>query len=203
MRLLPYGDVGVLAELDDLDQVLGLQAAVLAARPPGVIDVVPAMHTLLVRLDPGRSSVAEVTEALRRLAPLPAGDRDLGTVEVPVRYDGEDLDTVGQATGLGPHGVVQAHTGQVWTVAFVGFAPGFGYLVGEDDRLQVARRADPRTRVPAGAVGLADRFSGIYPRASPGGWQLIGRTDQLMWDLRREPPAVLRPGVRVRFVEVP
>jgi KipI family sensor histidine kinase inhibitor len=97
--------------------------------------------------------------------------------------------------------VVEAHTEQVWTVGFVGFAPGFGYLVGEDARLKVPRRDAPRSAVPVGAVGLADEYSGVYPRRSPGGWQLIGRTEVAMWDVARDPPALLRPGGTVRFVE--
>jgi KipI family sensor histidine kinase inhibitor len=132
----------------------------------------------------------------------PRGERreSAGTVEIPVCYDGEDLAEVGELTGLGADGVVEAHTGQTWTVAFAGFAPGFGYLVGEDDRLHVPRRTTPRTKVPAGAVGLAGEFSGVYPRESPGGWQLIGSTRLPMWDLDRDPPALLQPGLRVRFV---
>ncbi len=99
--------------------------------------------------------------------------------------------------------MVAAHTGTAWTAAFSGFAPGFAYLTGGDPRLSVPRRAEPRTRVPAGAVALAGGFSGVYPRASPGGWQLLGRTDLAVWDLARDPPALLRPGVRVRFTAVP
>jgi KipI family sensor histidine kinase inhibitor len=105
-------------------------------------------------------------------------------------------------TGLSPEDVVAAHTGQTWRVAFAGFAPGFGYLVGEDDRLHVPRRDEARTRVPAGAVALAGEYAGVYPRTSPGGWQLIGRTDLVLFDPDRDPPALLRPGTRVRFVEV-
>jgi len=120
---------------------------------------------------------------------------------VPVTYDGEDLEEMARLTGLGVDGVIAAHTGQRWTVAFVGFAPGFAYLAGEDERLAVPRRDDPRSEVPAGAVGLAGAYSGIYPRASPGGWQLLGRTDLTVWDLQRDPPALLTPGTRVRFVE--
>ena len=135
------------------------------------------------------------------MRPGPGRSGDAGEVEIAVDYDGPDLDEVGRLTGLGARGVVDAHTGQVWTVAFVGFAPGFGYLVGEDARLHVPRRADPRTRVPAGAVALAGEFSGVYPRPSPGGWQLVGTTDVRLWDLDGEPPALLRPGVRVRFRE--
>ena len=200
MRLRPYGDTGLLVEADDLDTVLGLHAALDAAPLPGVVDLVPAISTLLIRLDPARTTVAEVAAGVRAVEPRRPADREAGRVEVPVHYDGEDLDAVGEVTGLGRQGVIAAHTGQVWTVAFAGFAPGFGYLSGEDERLRVPRRDEPRTRVPAGAVGLADRFGGIYPRPSPGGWQLIGHTDLAIWDLSRDPPALLRPGVQVRFV---
>lgn len=118
---------------------------------------------------------------------------------VPVRYDGPDLEEVSRLTGLGEDEVVLAHTGVVWTVAFIGFAPGFAYLAGGDPRLQVPRRRTPRTSVPAGAVGLAGEWSGIYPRPSPGGWQLLGRTELVLWDVERDPPALLTPGTRVRF----
>src|SRR4029453_3517016 len=91
---------------------------------------------------------------------------------------------------------------QLWTVEFAGFAPGFGYLTGSEGGLEVPRRASPRTRIPAGSVGLPGASSGIYPRASPGGWQLIGRSDAPLWDADRDPPALLTPGRRVRFVEV-
>lgn len=118
---------------------------------------------------------------------------------IPVTYDGPDLVEVARLTGLTVDEVVAAHTGTPWRVAFGGFAPGFAYLVGGDPRLQVPRRETPRTSVPAGSVGLAGEFSGVYPRASPGGWQLIGRTDAVMWDVDRDPPALLAPGATVRF----
>jgi KipI family sensor histidine kinase inhibitor len=146
--------------------------------------------------------VGEVARAVRRATPRPGTRPHAGDVEVPVTYDGEDLAEVGELTGLGERGVVEAHTAQEWTVAFCGFSPGFGYLVGTDDRLHVPRRSTPRTRVPAGAVALAGEFAGVYPRESPGGWQLIGHTGLRAWDIDRDPPALLLPGVRVRFVEV-
>ena len=200
MKLLPCGDVGLLVELGDLDEVLALHAELSAERPPGVVDLVPAARTLLLRIDPAQTSVASVTRTVADVRPRGERRRAAGTVEIPVSYDGADLAEVGELTGLGADGVVEAHTGQLWTVAFAGFAPGFGYLVGEDDRLHVPRRATPRTKVPAGAVGLAGEFSGVYPRESPGGWQLIGSTRLPMWDLDRDPPALLQPGLRVRFV---
>lgn len=158
--------------------------------------------------------------------PGTAAEEDVETVTVPVVYDGEDLAEVGDLTGWGADGVVRHHTGTTWTVAFSGFAPGFAYCVagrtgatgadragavpgaeghGPDspDAWRVPRRQEPRTRVPAGSVALADGFTGVYPTASPGGWQLLGRTTAAVWDLDRDPPALLRPGVRVRFVEVP
>jgi KipI family sensor histidine kinase inhibitor len=127
---------------------------------------------------------------------------DAGTVEIPVRYDGPDLAEVATLTGLRPEEVIALHTGSRWTVAFAGFAPGFGYLTGGDPRLDVPRRDSPRTRIPAGSVGLAGRFSGVYPSESPGGWQLIGSTTERMWDLDRPEPALLVPGVEVIFKAV-
>ncbi len=122
---------------------------------------------------------------------------------LPVRYDGPDLDEVARLTGLTVDEVVTAHTGSAWTVAFMGFAPGFAYLAGGDARLAVPRRDHPRPRVDMGAVGLAAGLSGVYPRSSPGGWQLVGRTDVTLWDLSHDPPALLRPGTVVRFEAVP
>jgi KipI family sensor histidine kinase inhibitor len=202
VKLLPCGDAGLLVEVDGLDEVLDLHAALEADPPAGVVDLVPAARTVLVRIDPGQTTVEQVTAAVRSVQPGRRPTSEAPLVELPVTYDGADLDEVGVLTGLGRAGVVAAHTGQPWTVAFVGFAPGFGYLVGEDARLHVARRSTPRTRVPAGAVGLAGEFSGVYPRPSPGGWQLIGRTDVALWDLARDPPALLVAGTRVRFTQV-
>lgn len=201
-RVLPCGDVGLLVEVEDLDEVLALHAELSAVRLEGVVDLVAAARTVLVHIDPARTTVARVAEQVESLTPRPRSRQDAGAIEVPVTYDGEDLPQVAALTGLGERGVVEAHTGQVWTVAFPGFAPGFGYLVGQDRRLDVPRRATPRTRVPAGAVALAGQFSGVYPHDSPGGWQVIGTTDLRMWDLDREPPALLTPGTRVAFVEV-
>jgi KipI family sensor histidine kinase inhibitor len=202
MRVLACGDVGVLVELDDLAEVLGLQARLAADPPAGVVELVPATRTLLVRIDPAVTSVTAAARALEGVEPDHGGDASGDEhVEIPVVYDGEDLEEVARLTGLEVAGVVEAHTEQTWTVAFAGFAPGFGYLVGEDDRLHVPRRSEPRSRVPIGAVGLADEFSGVYPRSSPGGWQLIGRTELTMWDVDRDPPALLEPGTGVRFVD--
>ncbi|WP_277670774.1 5-oxoprolinase subunit PxpB [Saccharomonospora viridis] len=202
MRLLPCADAGLLVELDDLDQVLGLHAALQADPPPGVVDLVPAARTLLLRFDPDTADADEIERAVRRARPTRVAEREAELVEIPVTYDGEDLAEVASMTGLTPRQVVAAHTGTEWTVAFGGFAPGFGYLTGAMWPFDIPRRTESRTTVPAGAVALAGAFSGVYPRSSPGGWQLIGRTELIMWDTDRDPPALLRPGVRVRFVEV-
>ncbi len=202
MRLLPCADAGLLVELDDLDQVLGLHAALQADPPPGVVDLVPAARTLLLRFDPDTADADEIERAVRRARPTRVAEREAELVEIPVTYDGEDLAEVASMAGLTPRQVVAAHTGTEWTVAFGGFAPGFGYLTGATWPFDIPRRTESRTTVPAGAVALAGAFSGVYPRSSPGGWQLIGRTELIMWDTDRDPPALLRPGVRVRFVEV-
>lgn len=196
-RLLDYGAGAVLLECADLAETLRLRPAV-ERHFAVVTDVVPGARTLLLRLATPLSAADR--QALLDLPgddPAPPTDQDL--VTIPVDYTGPDLAEVATHTGLSEAEVVAAHTGQTWTVAFCGFAPGFGYLVGEDKRLRVPRRDQPRTSVPAGAVGLADAFSGVYPRAGPGGWQLVGRTDTVLWDLDADPPARLRPGVRVRF----
>jgi KipI family sensor histidine kinase inhibitor len=122
-------------------------------------------------------------------------------IEIPVDYNGPDLSDVAALTGLSVDEVIAAHTGTDWRVAFGGFAPGFAYLSWGDRRLAVPRRKEPRTSVPSGAVALAGEFSAIYPRSSPGGWQLIGRTDVEVFDIDRDPPALLQPGVVVRFIE--
>ncbi|MBK7722039.1 MAG: allophanate hydrolase subunit 1 [Austwickia sp.] len=215
VTLLPCGPRAVLLEVADLAAVLRVDAAVRTVveggQPPWdrVIDVVPAARTVLLTLA-GSNDLAAVARGvielaravLREGAPASPPDQD-HVVELPVVYDGPDLDDVASLVGLSTQEVVTAHTGTLWQVAFGGFAPGFAYLTGGDPRLTVPRRTEPRTSVPTGAVALAGPFSGVYPRSSPGGWQLIGRTETVLWDERRDPPALLRPGWNVRFVERP
>lgn len=192
------GTTAVLAELSGLPDVLALQALLLKQPLPGQVDVLAAAETVLVMADSPRSARAmpELLLAMDLTVQVRAEGR---LVTIDAVYDGEDLAEVGRLTGLGPDGVVAAHTGQVWTVAFGGFAPGFGYMVGENQVLDVPRRSSPRTVVPAGSVALAGNYSAVYPRQSPGGWQLIGRTAARMWDLGREQPALAAPGDRVQF----
>jgi len=196
-RLLDYGPSGLLVECADLDDALALRARLEEHPLPEVEEVVPGARTLLLRLGADLSPAQRDRLRTLEVQASAAGGQEL--VEIAVDYSGDDLAEVAELTGLSPDGVVEAHTGQVWTVAFCGFAPGFAYLHGEDDRLRVPRRSSPRTRVPPGSVGLADQWSGIYPREGPGGWQLIGRTEQRLWDLAQSPPALLQPGVQVRF----
>jgi len=202
MRVLPSGTTALLVELGDLDQVLALYAALCTKPPVGVIDIVPAARTVLLVTDPAATDLAEVERAVRRTRPRAEWRAAGELVEVPVIYDGEDLDEVGSLLGCDGEEVARRHAAEEWTVAFCGFAPGFGYLAGASKRWDVPRRSSPRTTVPPGSVALAGEFSGIYPRASPGGWQLIGRTELVVFDLKRDPPALLRPGTPVRFVDV-
>ena len=212
-RLLPYGDRALLVEVDEVADVVLLADAVRSGPLADLVeDVVPGARTVLLVARHG--SLTELGERCRAEFAVVPDEKHLdladsgafrqglsaAPIEIPVTYDGPDLAEVARLTGLGEDEVVAAHTGSPWRVAFGGFAPGFAYLAGGDPRLQVARRRDPRTRVPAGAVGLAGEFSGVYPRESPGGWQLIGRTEAVMWDLDRDPPALLAAGATVRFV---
>jgi KipI family sensor histidine kinase inhibitor len=198
LRVLPYGDRALLIEVPGLAEVAAVRAA-LARRPlPGQVDLVPAARTVVVHLDrpPGEGDLA----LLGRLPLAAAADApEAESVELPVIFDGPDLPEVAGLAGRSVDDVVAALLAVEFTVAFAGFAPGFGYLTGLPEDLQVPRRATPRTRVPAGSVGLAGPFAGAYPRPSPGGWQLVGRTDAVLFDVDRDPPALLAPGRRVRF----
>ncbi|MGJ9403736.1 5-oxoprolinase/urea amidolyase family protein [Arthrobacter sp. KK5.5] len=199
------GTRSLLVEIRPLDAVLALHGLLLERPLAGQQDVLAAAETVLVKFD-SRANAVRGRRAITELGPqaeASAGAAQAGApVDIEVVYAGEDLAEVGRLTGLGADGVVAAHTGQLWTAAFGGFAPGFAYLVGEDDSLNVPRRGTPRTAVPAGSVALAGNFSAVYPRQSPGGWQLIGRTATAMWDLGREKPALVRPGDTVRYTAV-
>ncbi|SFN92835.1 5-oxoprolinase subunit PxpB [Mycetocola miduiensis] len=203
MNLLhAVGDRAILVDCDDLEAVLALNAALTVAPPDGIVDIVPAARTVLVTFDPARLSADRVTGWIRSTPPVPPevwGYSDV--VEIDVQYSGEDLAEVAALLSTSEREVVQAHTASVWRVAFVGFAPGFGYLVTDSPQLVVPRRASPRTSVPAGSVGLAGEYTGVYPRSSPGGWQIIGRTDAVLWDPDATTPALLVPGRVVRFRE--
>jgi KipI family sensor histidine kinase inhibitor len=196
----PFGAEAVLIELADRGRVLDQYEALTRSRVPGVTDVVPAQATVLVTFDPAVTTAVAVTGWIEGTTPTPREREGGAVVEIEVVYDGADLAGVGAATGLSPAEVVTAHSGAVFSVAFCGFAPGFAYLTGLPPELHLPRLSSPRTRVPAGSVAIADTFSAVYPRSSPGGWHLLGRTDAPLWDLTREVPGLLQPGDRVRFV---
>ncbi|OQD54171.1 allophanate hydrolase [Streptomyces phaeoluteigriseus] len=202
MRALPVGEDALLVEVASGEDVQALHAELLRRRAEGsltVREIVPAARTVLLDglADPARWT-AELTSATVPPAPPRTGE----VIELPVRYDGPDLADVAAHWGVSAQEVARIHTATEFRVAFCGFAPGFGYLTGLPPRYDVPRRATPRTAVPAGSVALAGPYTGVYPRASPGGWQLIGSTRAVLWDPARVPAALLTPGTRVRFVPV-
>lgn len=196
-----YGDHALMLQCGSTAEVLAWVEALRASALPGVLDIVPAARTVLVKLD-GPRLQGVTRQRLRRMratAPADAAPGRGADMVIDVVYDGPDLAEVAELTGLTAAQVIDAHTSSLWRVGFSGFAKGFAYLVEGDVRLRVPRRAEPRTSVPAGSVALAGEFSAIYPRRSPGGWQLIGRTDAVLWDLDRPSPALLTQGMWVRF----
>jgi KipI family sensor histidine kinase inhibitor len=199
MRVLRCGLDAVLVEMAGRDQVLGLRAALRRAQPDGMAELVPGARTLLIRYDRDRLTPDRIESLVLELPAEVAAEEAARELTVPVRYDGADLADVAALSGLSPREVVGRHLAGEYTVAFCGFAPGFAYLTGLDPALRLPRRDTPRTQVPAGAVAIADEYTGVYPRSSPGGWQLIGRTDLVVWDLERDPVTPLTPGTRVRF----
>ncbi len=177
----------------------GWALAVRAAHLPGVVDVVPGAQTVLIACtDPTTLVGVRVRLPTIDAAAAGAGPRTLVTIRV--RYDGPDLAAVAAALGLAADELVTRHSGAEYTAAFCGFSPGFAYLSGLPDELRLPRRASPRTRVPAGSVAIAGEYSAVYPRVSPGGWHLLGTTEATLFDAGAEPPALIQPGDRVRFV---
>lgn len=198
MRLIRVGEDSLLVEVADTATAMQVYDEALR-REVAAADVVPAARTVLF------AGVPDLADLEASLGGWTTGERAPGTgagelVEVPTVYDGPDLDSVARHWEVTTREVVELHTSTEMVVAFCGFAPGFAYCTGLER--PVPRLDEPRTRVPAGAVGLADLFTGVYPSASPGGWQLVGHTDLVLWDERRDQPATLAPGTRVRFVEV-
>ncbi|RZQ65313.1 5-oxoprolinase subunit B family protein [Amycolatopsis suaedae] len=199
MRWLRYGEHGALVECGSLAEAGALRAVLADAHHPDVVELVPGARTVLLAVRPGSAALGELRE-LAESADLdhpPAGEPS--EIEIDVHYDGEDLELVARTAGIGVDEVVELHTGAEYTVAFTGFAPGFGYLTGLPEPLRQSRLDSPRTRVPAGSVAVAGEFAGIYPRSSPGGWRLLGHTDTVLFDPKADRPALLTPGDRVRF----
>lgn len=204
LDIRPAGDRALLVTPSDQALLTGLAAALRQGAPAGMVDVALAARTLLVTttLDADRRVIeTALAGALAASAAHVGAGPDATVVEIPVRYDGADLEEAAGLLGMTRDELVSVHTGQVWQCAFIGFAPGFGYLRPTRTALEVPRRAQSRPAVPAGSVALADGFSAVYPRRTPGGWQLIGTTPATMWDLDREEPALVPAGRSVRFVE--
>lgn len=202
MRFLPVGANSMLVELADLEASQALLAGLLADPLENVVELIPGARTLLVRYAHDIPNAPALAASIRRKAAACVGvgrSRDADCLEIPVVYDGPDLDEAARFMGLGRTELIAAHAAATWTAAFCGFAPGFAYLTCEDPRFDVPRRASPRTRVPAGSVALGGRYASVYPQASPGGWQLIGTTELPMFDPQRSPPALIQPGRPVRF----
>ena len=213
VRINRCGESAVLADFDTLAAVGGYRALLERWPIDGVGEIVSGALTLLIRFQPSIISESRLFAALMEprgdgANTFPSGANQAATssppvvVAIPVWYDGADLEEVGALTGLGVAGVIREHTAQIWTSAFCGFSPGFSYLVGGSPALTVPRRSTSRSAVPAGAVALAGEFSAVYPRRSPGGWQLIGRTDAAMWSLDRSIPALAPAGTRIQFVAI-
>lgn len=206
MKLLPCGDRALLAEFASLELALAAHARWHDADHPGIVELVPGARTVLVRIDARTTGLGAIEQWLDAHAPTDEAGVQLdsgGVVSLPVAYDGDDLAVVAAVWGCSPEAVAARHAEVEWVCAFIGFTPGFPYLVPIDAVLPVMpRRETSRPRVPAGSVALAAEYCGVYPRESPGGWQLIGRTTSSLWDAGRDSPALVTPGTRVRFEAV-
>ncbi|MBX3068451.1 MAG: allophanate hydrolase subunit 1 [Cryobacterium sp.] len=207
MKLLPYGEKAILVEFEDLDSTVSAFIGMERNKPAGVIELVPAARTILVRVDLAKIGLRAAAEWISQVESEPSSSepRSYETKSpepllVRVRYDGQDLASVAKLLGMSVESLIKWHTSTPWICVFTGFAPGFGYLAGGNKN--VPRLETSRQSVPTGAVGLAGEFCGIYPRSSPGGWQLIGSTGLELWNLDRVPPALITPGVSVRFEAV-
>jgi 5-oxoprolinase (ATP-hydrolysing) subunit B len=196
MRVLPFGPGALLAEYDSITEVMAVDDALRSAGVAGIEDVIPAARTVLVTFHN-----VDRTALNALLVPVETAPRAQGPlVEIPVVYDGVDLEEVAAATGLSTEEVIETHSSQVYSAAFLGFTPGWAYLVGLPEALRLPRRSTPRTAITAGSVAIANEFTGVYPTVSPGGWHLLGHTTERMFDVDRDKPSLIMAGDRVRFV---
>ncbi|MEV6712304.1 5-oxoprolinase subunit PxpB [Lentzea sp. NPDC051208] len=193
MLLRRCGTDALLVEVDSLSEVAAVRAAL--EQLDGIEELVPAARTVLVK-----GALSQVRDALKTIDLTKVPTTHSREITIPVIYDGPDLALVAETAGTTPDEVVRLHTTATYEVAFCGFAPGFGYLTGLPKALQQPRLDSPRTKVPQGSVGIAGEFTAAYPRPTPGGWRLIGRTEITLFDARAETPALLQPGDQVRFV---
>lgn len=198
--LRPVGERAVLVELPGNATVRKL-VAVARDRIAGLEEVVAGHETVLLVWEPGRRPPGDLGQRLADVLSAARVDRAGDIVEIPVTYDGPDLQAVADACRCTPDEVVRRHLAATYEVGFIGFAPGFAYLLGGDPALRPPRRDSPRERVPPRALALAGEYSAVYPAASPGGWNLIGTAHVTPFDLDRTPQALLQTGARVRFVE--
>lgn len=204
MRFLPVNPNTMLVELDDLAQTLALFDALRSNPVAGIAEIIPAARTLMIRTDYGVNADASIAGKIQNFSFSLGTIQEHNTttpIEIPVSYNGDDLDDVANIMEMDRQTLIDAHQAAIWQVAFCGFAPGFAYLISNDERFDVPRRQTPRTRIPSGSLALGGRFCGIYPQETPGGWQIIGHSDMPMWDIERQPPALMRPCTRCRFVE--
>lgn len=210
-RVLPLGESAVTIELgtarspDLLRQVHAAAAQIRDHRLEHVEDVVPAYLAVTVFYDPTKRSYAEISEQLLGVLATNRRSGESGKSRqhvIPVRYNGVDLETVATTAGLSVEDVIRLHTSRAYNVDLLGFVPGWAYLSEIDSRLQIPRRAQPRPRVAAGSVAIAASQTGVYPLDTPGGWHILGNTDVVMFDARRDPPALLRAGDTVKFERI-
>lgn len=194
--------------------VLQLHQAFSKESFPGITETVPAYSSLAVFYDPvlirefsktsetAFSLVKDITEKIISELPGPSRQKNKTEIIVPVYYNGEDLGTVAKINQLTVEEVIQIHTGRIYRVFMIGFQPGFAYMGELDERIRTPRLASPRTIVPAGSIGIAGSQTGIYPFASPGGWQLIGQTPLKIFDVKKDDPCLFKPGDNVKFISI-
>jgi len=209
-RIFPYGDAALILETAEeisesaYRRIRGIAETIAVNQPKGLKELIPAYRSLLVVYDPLVSDFASLESQIISLAARAAESPEPAAqiVCIPVCYKSPyamDMADVARHTGLMPEEIVALHSSETYLVYMLGFTPGFPYLGGMTERIAAPRRSSPRTRIPAGSVGIADRQTGIYPLESPGGWNIIGRTPAVLFDYSREPPALLRAGQYIRF----
>jgi inhibitor of KinA len=210
LRAVPLGDSAVTIVLgedrstDLLNRVHATATALVAAKLAAVHDIVPAYLGVAVFYDPLHAQynemAAKILSICEQVSASTPAPRNIREHEIRVTYDGADISEASASLGLSVDEVIARHSGRRYTVDLLGFVPGFAYLSELDQSLQLPRRSQPRPRVPAGSVAIAGAQTAVYPLDTPGGWHIIGRTDDVMFDPSREPPALLRAGDVVRFI---
>ena len=203
MRFLSVNVDSFLIELASLEETLALYSKLQQVKLDGIKELIPAAKTILVFFNEFETTLQKLVFCIEKLEIGSSIDRQAEEVIIPIIYDGEDLSQVAELQGMSVAEVIKKHQQSIWNVAFIGFAPGFAYLTSSDHPFtDIPRLKVPRKKIPAGSLGLAGKYSGIYPKDSPGGWQLIGTTLEKMWDLDRKNPALLLPGMKVHFEDV-